>query len=256
MFVHLDIGWMSHPFPLSSFKDRAPRSSRRSRAGPAARALEPAHSERPKAVLTAAAKNAGPQPRTSTAAGAPTRAAGRARCADRSVDVTASGRPSRCRTRPRKGRASPGNSCLSQREAHKLCERQFAEAARACKQALDLVAAKPAEARAQAEALTQALVDKMLGEQELCIRLLTEAAGEKASMHAMNVAVISLLMGRCFGFSAEEIADLGVGAMLHDIGKLEMPLRLRHREDNFSPREQRVYEEHVRTASSTRGGWA
>ena len=52
-------------------------------------------------------------------------------------------------------------------------------------------------------------------------------------------------MGRCFGFSDEEMQDLGVGAMLHDVGKLEMPARLRHREDNFSPNEARAYEEHV-----------
>jgi putative nucleotidyltransferase with HDIG domain len=54
-------------------------------------------------------------------------------------------------------------------------------------------------------------------------------------------------MGRCFGFNNEEMLDLGVGAMLHDIGKLELPARLRHREDNFSPNETRVYEEHVET---------
>ena len=64
-------------------------------------------------------------------------------------------------------------------------------------------------------------------------------------MHAMNVGIISLLMGRCFGFDAEEMQDLGVGAMLHDVGKIELPARLRHREDNFSPNELRVYEEHV-----------
>jgi putative nucleotidyltransferase with HDIG domain len=66
-------------------------------------------------------------------------------------------------------------------------------------------------------------------------------------MHAMNVTVIALLMGRCFGFIDEEMQDLGVGAMLHDVGKEELPVRLRHREDNFSPNELRVYQEHVET---------
>jgi len=33
--------------------------------------------------------------------------------------------------------------------------------------------------------------------------------------------------------------------LLHDIGKLDLPQRLRHREDNFSPSEVRVYQEHV-----------
>ncbi|MES2992974.1 MAG: HD domain-containing phosphohydrolase, partial [Pseudomonadota bacterium] len=39
--------------------------------------------------------------------------------------------------------------------------------------------------------------------------------------------------------------DLGVGAMLHDIGKLDLPDRVRHREDHFSGSELRFYEEHV-----------
>ena len=39
--------------------------------------------------------------------------------------------------------------------------------------------------------------------------------------------------------------DLGVGAMLHDIGKLDLPERLRHREDHFSPSEALYYQEHV-----------
>jgi HD-GYP domain-containing protein (c-di-GMP phosphodiesterase class II) len=33
--------------------------------------------------------------------------------------------------------------------------------------------------------------------------------------------------------------------MLHDIGKSEMPLRVRHRDETFTPVEQRDYEEHV-----------
>jgi len=136
---------------------------------------------------------------------------------------------------------------VRQRAAEQRCTRQYTEAARTCKQTLELVRSKPQEARAQAEALSRAVVDKMIGEQDLCIRMLVEGAGDKASMHAMNVAVISLLMGRCFGFIDEEMQDLGVGAMLHDVGKEELPVRLRHREENFSPNELRVYQEHVET---------
>ena len=101
------------------------------------------------------------------------------------------------------------------------------------------------QAREQAEALTQALVDKMIGEQDLCIRMLVGTAGDKTSMHVMNVGIISLLMGRCFGFNAQEMQDLGTGALLHDIGKLELPQRLRHRDPSLSPSEGKVYEEHV-----------
>ena len=133
----------------------------------------------------------------------------------------------------------------AQRAAQAHCERQYGEAARICRQTMELVPSRPHDAKAQAEALTKAIVDKMLGEQDVCIRMLTEGAADKASMHAMNVGLISLLMGRCFGFAPDDLLDLGTGAMLHDIGKLDLPQRLRHREDNFSPSEVRVYEEHV-----------
>lgn len=132
-----------------------------------------------------------------------------------------------------------------QRAALHLCEHQFAEATKACKHATELVLTKPQEAREQTEALAQAFVDKMIGQQEMCIRLLTEGAGDKASLHAVNVAVISLLMGKTFGLSAAEMVDLGVGSMLHDIGKIELPERVRHREEHFTPAENQFYQEHV-----------
>jgi len=105
--------------------------------------------------------------------------------------------------------------------------------------------AQPAAACDRAHALTRGLVGKMLGEHELCIRLLTEAAGDRAGAHAVNVTLISLLMGRSFGLGENDMLDLGVGALLHDIGKLDLPARVRHREEHFTPSEARFYEEHV-----------
>ena len=133
----------------------------------------------------------------------------------------------------------------AQRAALSLCEHQFTEATRACKHITELVGTQPQQAREQSEALAQAFVDKMIGQQEICIRLLSEGAGDKASAHAVNVTVISLLMGKTFGLSAAEMLDLGVGAMLHDIGKLELPERVRHREEHFTAAETLFYQEHV-----------
>ncbi|MCE9657103.1 MAG: DUF3391 domain-containing protein [Burkholderiales bacterium] len=251
MFVHLDVGWMSHPFPLSSFRITTAAQVATIRSLGLGRVRwSPQDSDlslldgghlRGSASPTQAAANDdvdGPQ----DAAAAVTEQAVPAA----EFPTTEPGRLDAAALSPEEGsRIARQLRLEAQREALKICERQYGEASRACRQTLDLVAARPAEARAQAEGLTRALVDKMIDAREICIRVLTEGAADKTSMHAMNVAVISLLMGRCFGFSAEEIQDLGVGAMLHDIGKLELPQRLRHREDNFSPSELRVYQEHV-----------
>jgi HD-GYP domain-containing protein (c-di-GMP phosphodiesterase class II) len=248
MFVHLDIGWMSHPFPLSSFRitTAAQLATIRSLGLRTVR-WSPQQSDLTQQDASARAMNTLPGPLPIAGDAANDSGLGDADAVDTipyalPVDDNVVSAAAHAAQRAQAERA---RKLAHQREAEERCARQYSEAAKACRHTLDLVPGKPQEAREQAEALSRSIVDKMVGEQDLCIRMLTEGAGDKASMHAMNVGIVSLLMGRCFGFSDEEMHDLGVGAMLHDVGKLEMPARLRHREDNFSPNEVRAYEEHV-----------
>jgi putative nucleotidyltransferase with HDIG domain len=133
----------------------------------------------------------------------------------------------------------------AQREVSRLCTRQYGEAAKSLKAATDSVLSQPEAARLAAEGLTRALLDKMLIDDELCIRVLADARADRATAHALNVAVVSLLMGRVFGFSEDEMLDVGVGALLHDIGKLELPDRVRQPDPHAAPADQALYREHV-----------
>ena len=126
-----------------------------------------------------------------------------------------------------------------------LCQKQFDEAGQAWRTAQDSVVARPEQARRDTEGLTRALLDKMLVDGDMCIRLLSCNAGDSASAHAMNVTVISLLMGRVFGLRDDEMLDLGVGALLHDVGKLELPERVRHADERFAKADLTAYREHV-----------
>ena len=249
MFVHLDGGWMSHPFPLSNFRITTPAQLatirslglRRVRWSPQQSDLDvdadlDAGNGVTVSSLPAAAAN------DDTGAGADLDAEDTVPHVPLAEGAVAFNPAVYAASR---ARAESQKQLARQREAKQCCERQYAEAARACRQTFDLVVARPEEARARAETLSRTLLDKMIGAEELCIRVLGEAAGDKASLHALNVAIVSLLMGRCFGFDAEEMMDVGVGAMLHDVGKIELPLRLRHREESFSANELRAYQEHV-----------
>ena len=265
MFVHLDLGWMSHPFPLSNFRISSPAQLATIRslgvqrvrwsptesdpmpledAGPAEhgqRGHQGAHGQRWRhAEAAEAAERAGPDAANDPDA-AETNPAhwfeGRAEAKAAAAEPGLTAESLALAERKRR--------LAEQTQALELCEKQYLEAARACRQTLDMVPGRPGEARAQAEALTRALVDKMIGAHDLSIRVLTEGAGDKASMHAMNVAVIALLMGRCFGFADDDLQDLGVGALLHDVGKGDLPQRMRSCDDGFSPSELRVYQEHV-----------
>jgi putative nucleotidyltransferase with HDIG domain len=240
MFVHLDMGWMSHPFPLGSFKITSAEQMatirtlglKRLRWSP--QQSDPADAPEPEVQAWGALG----EPGVSLAppdADVPT---GDGSSPDPEAEPTTLTPEAVVRERHVRRLAE-------QREALVVCERQFAEASHACQQLTALVPSQPQQARDQAEALTTALLQKMLGEQDVCIRLLSDAAGDKASAHALNVTIISLLMGRSFGLDAEDMMELGLGAMLHDIGKIELPERMRHRDEAFSATEARLYEEHV-----------
>ena len=215
MYVHLDLGWMSHPFALSHFKIvGADQIATLRGLGLKRVRWNPALSDEPVDVA-AAPMQAAPAPPAAPAvdADARTTLADEQRAADQA--------------------------------ALAVCDRQFAEAALALRQLHEHVVDAPEQARAQAEALSDALRHKMAGDRELCIRLLGETAGDRASAHALNVTILSLLMGRAFGWGERELSDLGVGALMHDVGKLELPERVRQRDEGFTAAENRYYEEHV-----------
>ena len=243
MFVHLDMGWMSHPFPLGSFKIANPEQMATIRTLGLKRLRWSPQQSDPAPAPEAEVQAGGPpgEPGASLAAPGANAAPG----ASPTLAAEAASAEPTTLTPEAVARSQHVRRLAEQRDALVLCERQFAEASQACQQLTALVPSRPQQAREQAEALTAALLQKMLGEQDVCIRLLSDAAGDKASAHALNVTIISLLMGRSFGLDPADMLDLGLGAMLHDIGKIELPERLRHRDDAFSATEARLYEEHV-----------
>ncbi|HRI18504.1 MAG TPA: DUF3391 domain-containing protein [Burkholderiaceae bacterium] len=238
MFVQLEGGWLAHPFPLSSFKLSSPQQIatirslglRRVRWNPGKSDLE---------FATGSFEALAGNPSAGAAAGGDG-AARETHAAVSSTDV--SGDTSASESDAQKARRQ---ALAAQRDSVQTCQNQFAEATLACRTLNEFVAAEPARAREHSEALSRALVDKMLAHEEVCIRLLGEVAGDKASMHSVNVAVLSLLLGKTFSLAESDMLDLGVGAVLHDVGKLELPERLRHRDDHHSASELLVYQEHV-----------
>jgi putative nucleotidyltransferase with HDIG domain len=225
MYIQLDGGWLSHPFPLSSFRISGADQIRtlhglglgKVRWVPEKSELEPEATE-PAAAASEAATQA---PALEEAV----------------IPVTPA--------TPEELQAQQHAQWLAgQRAALRLCEAQYHEASDAWRGALDLVSARPHETGASTRALTQAMLDKMLAADDVGIRLVA-GGGDRAAAHALNVTVISLLIGRTLGLDENELADLGVGALLHDVGKLEVPERYRHAEDGFGAAEQAAYREHV-----------
>lgn len=63
--------------------------------------------------------------------------------------------------------------------------------------------------------------------------------------HSVNVATLSLLIGRQVGFDASATAALGEAALLHDIGKTRIPLELLRKPGALDKRERKIMEAHT-----------
>jgi putative nucleotidyltransferase with HDIG domain len=137
-----------------------------------------------------------------------------------------------------------GDVLADQRESLERCERQFGAVSRSFRNVLVNVRAQPVQARDLARSEVTQLVGSMAGE-DVTIRLLSEKSGQETALHAINVSVLSVMLGRTLGLDEESLRELGLGALLHDLGKIELPDRVRMRDDNASASERRMFQSHV-----------
>lgn len=235
MFVYLDLGWMKHPFSFNSFKIVSPDQIATLRnLGINRLRWSPEKSDPPPESTAPASPPAEP-----TKVGAGETATDPADTTLQAAEAPSTVPPEQAARLQRRAKLS------RQRESLEACERQFGSALKSYRQILGNVRQQPERASELAQEVVGTMVGKMLDQEESAIRLLSENAGEKASQHTLNVTVISVLLGRAMGLDAIALKQLGTGAILHDIGKLELPERLRWHDNLLNTAERKLYETHV-----------
>lgn len=134
----------------------------------------------------------------------------------------------------------------ARRAAIVQCEQRFNRSVGSVKGLLKGLFSRPQESVAQAQALVSDMVDSLLTEKEVVIHLMSSKSGdENAYYHALNVTVLSLLLAKEAGLGAEEMRALGLGALLHDIGKDRVPSQILMKKTPWTPAEQHFYQQHV-----------
>jgi HD-GYP domain-containing protein (c-di-GMP phosphodiesterase class II) len=222
LFVELEMGWMAHPFPTGSFKISTQKQIETIRGLGLKRVrFVPAKSD-PALIETVA----NPSGMTEDQAAA---------VAKKLIQGQ----------RDQQVRQQHADALGAQQRALVVCERRFGEATRQYRKTIEQLQSQPKVAAEQCLGMVTGFVTEILGDGDSAIRLLTEASGDKSSMHPVNVSVISLLLGKAMGLAQAELVDLGMAAYLHDIGKTLMPDRVRWLEENFSTAEYKLYQEHV-----------
>ena len=69
---------------------------------------------------------------------------------------------------------------------------------------------------------------------------------EYTAIHSMNVCIFALTFARYLGLTSDEMNELGVGALLHDIGKMRVPLEILNKEGSLTEQERSVVKQHAK----------
>ena len=225
MYIQLDVGWLHHPFPVSSFRvASAEQIATLRELGLTEVRYVPGKSDPDQRELVPAAWSV-----PAMDAAPPANA----------LEAAGSAPPADAQARRRREQIEAQNKALA------FCDQRFGEATRAYL-ALERTANEfPEEARAKGEALVAGCVAEFLDNGDSVIRLLSEGVGERNALHPINVMVISLLLGRALGIKGPELQELGMAALIHDLGKLKLPPNLRQLTPSMIPMERTRYETHV-----------
>ena len=67
---------------------------------------------------------------------------------------------------------------------------------------------------------------------------------EYTAIHSLNVCVLSITFGRALGFKLDQLNELGLGALLHDIGKMQVPLEVLNKPGKLTAEEFEIMKSH------------
>jgi len=98
----------------------------------------------------------------------------------------------------------------------------------------------------QAKALVQGLTENIIQNPTALIWLTNlRNRDEYTAIHSLNVCVLSLFFGRSLGLNHDQLQDLGTGALLHDIGKIKVPLEVLNKPGSLTQEEFVVMKKHT-----------
>lgn len=90
------------------------------------------------------------------------------------------------------------------------------------------------------------ILNDLMSNQQILLNI-TNITSHSGAMyhHAVNVAVLATAVGMSLGYNRKQLMELGVGAMLHDIGKIELPAELHGKNTRWTAEEMEIAKQHT-----------
>lgn len=98
----------------------------------------------------------------------------------------------------------------------------------------------------KAKLIVSEIIDDLMSVRNITINLSDIKTKDNYTYeHSVNVCVLSLVAGIKFGLNQLKLRDLGVGALLHDIGKIGIPDEIINKPDKLTDEEFEVIKTHT-----------
>jgi putative nucleotidyltransferase with HDIG domain len=98
---------------------------------------------------------------------------------------------------------------------------------------------------AEAEAVVRSLSLAMHGERQMLVPLLElREFDEYTTTHSLNVSVLTMALAEYMGLGAREVRTFGVAGLLHDLGKVRVPLEILNKPGKLTDEERLVMQRH------------
>jgi len=96
------------------------------------------------------------------------------------------------------------------------------------------------------EKVVDKMVDSIFRNQDALITLgRIKQADEYTYMHSMSVCVLMISFGKHLGFNAQQLKEVGIGALLHDVGKMQVPEEILNSKRTLNDQEYELMKKHV-----------
>ena len=97
----------------------------------------------------------------------------------------------------------------------------------------------------EAEAVVRSLSVAMQAERRMVLPLLQlKEFDQYTTTHALNVAVLSMALAQALGVPKRQVRAIGVAGLLHDIGKIRIPLEVLTKPGKLNDEERRIMNQH------------
>ncbi|MFZ2630411.1 MAG: HD-GYP domain-containing protein [Desulfosalsimonadaceae bacterium] len=130
-------------------------------------------------------------------------------------------------------------------DARKMVKKTYFKAVSVAKEVMNSIRGGEAVDLKKAKRMVVSMVNHILDEEQLLLSMASiKDYDEYTYHHSVNVSIFSIALGQRLGLSMKQLTELGMVALFHDIGKLEIPTEILNKPTSLNDEDWRIIKKH------------